>query len=233
MSHAPSLLFTSQQSTTPLSTLSTCTPVRPTTRPSSRPPLTSSSHADYTCADPSNSAFGPLLETTSPAGNEPNNPIEDNSMEIKPLFFHKPSMTSTCDTSETMASPLYLEGREASADRSQFYHSFRENSVSSSCHFRESAGKPAAMFPHKRKSSQDTFFDREGISSGHQTVQGKGETFVRFSCPEETVSVALEQQRDHQLAEAKSEILKQECKVDTVDTCIREFQFNDKLIPNV
>ena len=66
MSHAPSLLFPSQQNTAPFSNLSTCTPVRPTTRPSSRPPLTSSSHADFSCAGPLNSSFGPLPETTSP-----------------------------------------------------------------------------------------------------------------------------------------------------------------------
>ena len=36
-----------------------------------------------------------------------------------------------------------------------------------------SAGKRAAMFSHKRKSSQETLSDREGISSGRQPVQGK------------------------------------------------------------
>ena len=49
-SHAPSLLYPSQMSTTSLSTPSTCTPVRPSTRPSTRPLLTSSSHGDYTFA---------------------------------------------------------------------------------------------------------------------------------------------------------------------------------------
>ena len=34
----------------------------------------------------------------------------------------------------------------------------------------------------------------------------------------------LEGHRDHMLAEAKSEILKQECKVDSLLTCIRKFQ---------
>ena len=34
----------------------------------------------------------------------------------------------------------------------------------------------------------------------------------------------LEGDRDHMLAEAKSEILKQECKVDSLNTCIRELQ---------
>ena len=81
------------------------------------------------------------------------------------------------------------------------------------------------MFSHERKSSQDTFSDRDGISSGHQTVQGKGESFFRFLDPEETVRSALEEQRDKQFAEAKSEILKQECKVDDLtNTCLGEFQ---------
>ena len=66
MSHAPSLLFPFQMSTTSLSTLSICTPIRPTTRPSSRPLLMSSSHGDNTCADSSNVSFGPMPESTSP-----------------------------------------------------------------------------------------------------------------------------------------------------------------------
>ena len=56
----------SQMSTTSLSTLSTCTPVRPSTRPSTRPLLTLSSHGDYTCADSSNVSFGLVPESTSP-----------------------------------------------------------------------------------------------------------------------------------------------------------------------
>ena len=96
--------------------------------------------------------------------------------------------------------------------------------MSSSSHFREGAGKPAAMFSHKRKSSQETLSDRKGISSGHQPVQGKDETLFRFSDPEEASRLVLEEPRDHLLTVAKSEILKQECRVDTLNTCIREFQ---------
>ena len=44
-------------------------------------------------------------------------------------------------------------------------------------------GKPAALFSHKRKSSQETLFDREGISSEHQPVPGNDETLFRFSDP--------------------------------------------------
>ena len=220
------LLYLSQMSTTSPSALSTCTPVRPTTRPSTRPLLTSSSHGDYTCADSSNVSFGPMAETTSPTGYEPKNLIEGNSMEVKLMFFHKPSMTSTNDTSESiatacesdladdqirnmLAAPLYLQEREASADRSRVYHSFRENSVSSSSHFQGNLPQCS----HKRKSSQGTLSDREVNSSGHQPVPRKDETFFRFSDPEEAAKLVLEEQRDHLLVEAKSEILKQECKV--------------------
>ena len=148
-------------------------------------------------------------------------------------------MTSTYDTAESiatpppesdlgggrvrdmLASPRYLQERKASADRPI---TCLENSVSSSSLFRESAGKPAAIFSHTRKSSQETLTDREGISSGHQPVPGKDETLFRFSDLEEAARLVLEEQRDHLLAEAKYEILKQECKVDTLDICIREFQ---------
>ena len=76
----------------------------------------------------------------------------------------------------------------------------------------------------REKSSQETLSDREGISSGHQPVQGKGETFFRFFDLEEAARFVLEEQKDHLLAEAKSEILQQEREVDTLNTCIRELQ---------
>ena len=103
----------------------------------------STSHGDLSCADPSNVSFGPLAETHSPTGYEPKKLTEeDNSILVKPMFFHRPSMTSTSDSAECiatlatesdlddkqilnmLASPLYLQEREASADRSRVYHSF-------------------------------------------------------------------------------------------------------------
>ena len=78
------------------------------------------------------------------------------------------------------------------------------------------------VFTQKKVESRNTFRQRS-ISSGRQPVQGKGETFFRFSGQEEAARTALEGQRDHLLADAKSEILKQECKVDTLNICIREF----------
>ena len=244
MSHAPSLLFLSHLSTTSLSLQSdllpdllpdlhrcylTFTPVRPSSRPSARPSSMSASHGGSPCADPSNVSFGPLTETHSPTGYEPKYLTEEhNFILVKPMFFHGPSMSSTYESAESiatlpaesdwddeqirnmLASPLYLQEREVSADRSRLYHSSRENSVSSSSHFRESAGKLAAMFAHKRKSSEEILSDREGVSSGRQPVQVKDETLFRFSGPEEAARLVLEEQRGHQLAEAKSELSRQE-----------------------
>ena len=132
----------------------------------------------------------------------------DSSILVKPMFFTRPSMTSSYDSAESiatlppeldvdddqirnmLASPLCLQEKEVSADRPRVYYSFRENSVSSSSHFRESARKPAAVFSHTRKSSQETLSDREGVSSGHQPVQGKDETLFRFSDPERSREVS-------------------------------------------
>ena len=126
MSHAP-LLFPSHLSTT---SLSTRTPVRPSTRPSTRPSLMSTSHGDLSGADPSNVSFGPLAETHPPTGYEPKDLTEeDNSGLVKLMFFHRPRVTSTYDSAESiatlppesdlddeqirnaLASPLYLQER--------------------------------------------------------------------------------------------------------------------------
>ena len=58
----------------------------------------------FTCADPSNVSFGPLAETHSPTGYEPKDfTEEDNTVLVKPMFFHRPSMTSTHDSAESIA----------------------------------------------------------------------------------------------------------------------------------
>ena len=66
----------------------------------------------------------------------------------------------------------------------------------------KSVGKLATLFSHTRMSSQDTFSDRDGISSGHQTVQGE----VNLSSRSLIWTKLREQflKRDHQFAEAKA-----------------------------
>ena len=232
MSHASSLMFLYQMSAT---SLSTCTLIRPAARLPSRSLLTSSSHGDYPCADSSNASFGLMPESTSPTGYEPNCLIEDNSedlnemtsMEIKPMFFHKPSLTSAYGSPNSefcWRHPCtYRREKQVLTD-----HEFITLSKKTQCPVHLTSVKVQGNLPccshTKRKSNQDTFSDREGISSGHQTVQGEGETFVRFSEPEKTLTLVLEDQREDLFAAAKCEILKQEWKVDFLNTSTREFQ---------
>ena len=75
---------------------------------------------------------------------------EHEDLRVKPLSFHQSIIASTCDSAESIAtpqasdlddeqlralpaSPLYLQEREASEERSQVYHSERQNLMSSSC----------------------------------------------------------------------------------------------------
>ena len=96
--------------------------------------------------------------------------------------------------------------------------------MSSSSQDPKSTERPVALFSSKNRSNEETFSDREDSSSGHQQVLGKNEPLFRFSHPENSVKSLSECHRDHMLAEAKAEILKQECKVDSLNTCIRELQ---------
>ena len=125
---------------------------------------------------------------------------------------------------DMLASPLYLQEREASADPPRVYHSCRENSVSSSSRFRPSAERPAAVFSHRRQSSQESHSDRDGIPLALRAAQGQNEALSRLSESENDTRLILEEQRDHLLAEAKSEVLKQECRGDFLDCSLRELQ---------
>ena len=80
------------------------------------------------------------------------------------------------------------------------------------------------MFSHKRKSNQESHFDRRNISLAHRAVRGESEALSKLSESENAARLALEEQRDHLLAEAKSEVFRQECRADFLDCCTRELQ---------
>ena len=152
MSHAQSLMFICMT----FSAHSTRTP-NPTS-------LLFPSHGDDHCDDPRHEAtFGQLAQSNLTTVYEPN---DLTGMNNTPIFFHRPSVTSTYDSAESIATPhpgsdlddeanaehagfttLLTGEREASADRPR-----RENSVSSSSRFRASAGMPEAVFSQERKS---------------------------------------------------------------------------------
>ena len=106
-------------------------------------------------------------------------------------------------------------------------HEFFAPSEKTQCQVHPTSEKVQGNLPqcsHTTESRVKKHFPTEGISSGHQTVKGKGETLFSFFDPDEAARLVLEEQRLHLLTEAKPEILKQECKVDVLNTSIREFQ---------
>ena len=58
----------------------------------------------------------------------------------------------------------------------------------------------------------------------HQQVFGSNEHFFRFSNPVNVAKSFLDGGRDHMLAEARSELMKEEYKVESLNTCICELQ---------
>ena len=226
------------------SSLLMSTPIRPSTRPWTGPLQMSSSDEIYDCDDPTNVSFGSLADLHSPTGYEPRDLAEeDNRAQVNPLFFHRPSMTSTYDSAESiatsppesdvddeqtrtmLASPLYLLEREKQVLTD---HEFITPSEETQCQVHLTFEKVQENLPqcsHTKESQvKKHFLTEKAISSGHQAVQGTDETLFRFSDPEDAARSVLEEQRNHLLAEPKFEILKQECKVDTLNTCIRKFQ---------
>ena len=95
-----------------------------------------------------------------------------------------------------LASPLYLQEREASADLPQVYHSIEESLLLSSQSISTSAEKPVALMSQKRKSRQELNNDR--------------------------IRMLLEDQKERFLSEAKSKIVKHECRIELADISIRE-----------
>ena len=123
-----------------------------------------------------------------------------------------------------MASPLFLQERKASAERSQVYHSEREkldvHFISRSDKYRETC----RIFSSQSRLNQATFSDGDDFSLRHQQVFGSNEPFIRFSNPANEATSLLDGNRDHLPAEARSEIMKQEYKVESLNTCIHELQ---------
>ena len=231
-----------------LITPSTGTPSLSSTLSSSHvlnPPL--SEHKP--CGDPRPPLSGALAEHRPFTGYEPRQLAENQDhkhftedKQFNPLSSHQPITASTYDSAESiatpppdsdfddeqlralLASPLYLQEREANAERSQAYHSERDNLMSSASHDSIGTGKLVALFSSKHWLNRETFSDREDFPSRHQQVFGSNEPFLRFSIPANSAKSLPDGNRDHLLAEARSELMKQEKKVESLSTCISELQ---------
>ena len=80
------------------------------------------------------------------------------------------------------------------------------------------------MFSHRRKSSQESRSDRDGMRLAHRAVQGENEALSRLSESDSDTRLILEEQGDQLPSEAKSEVLKQRCRADLLDCSICELQ---------
>ena len=137
--------------------------------------------------------------------------IEDR---VKSLSYNQSFLPSTHDSAESiatppesdfddeqlralLASPLYLQERGASAERSQGYHSERESLMSSSSQDPTTGGtgkpvstrKHVTVFSSQSKLNQYTFSNRDRFSLKHQQFFGSNEPIFRFSDLADLVSV--------------------------------------------
>ena len=109
-----------------------------------------------------------------------------------------------------LASPLYIQEREANAERSQVYGHLTTLFISRS----DQSERPVALFFKQKKTGRIKkrfpmekflFFLR------HQQVFGSNDPFFGFSNLVNFAKSLLDGNRDHMLAEARSELMKQEC----------------------
>ena len=134
--------------------------------------------------------FGRLVKSLPLTGHKPNDLNESNDAEVTPIFFHRPIVTLTYSVEsiatlpldpdidderigKMLASPLYLQEREASADLPQVYHFKNENSVSSSEQISAGTGRAVALSSHKSKASPELHTDRDDRSLALRAVQGE------------------------------------------------------------
>ena len=82
--------------------------------------------------------------------------------------------------------------------------------MSSSSQDSISTGKPVALFSSPNWLNQDTFSDKEDFSVRHQQVFGSNEPSIRFSNPANVAKSLVDGNRDHLLADTRSELMKQE-----------------------
>ena len=81
-----------------------------------------------------------------------------------------------------------------------------------------------SCFQEKTSWIQKRFLIEKIFPQGINRLLGNNELSFRFSNPQTFVKSILEDHRDHMLAEVRSEIMKQECKVVSLNTCTRELQ---------
>ena len=121
-----------------------------------------------------------------------------------------------------LASPRNLPEREASAERSQIYHSEREGLMSNSSQSLNfmATGKPVAWLSHQKRLGQDEFSEREQRAEFFR----RNVSVFRDANPANVAKSLLEGNRHHLLSPGRAELMKQEDKVESLCNCINELQ---------
>ena len=127
-----------------------------------------------------------------------------------------------------LALPRYLLEMEASAERSQVYHSEREGLMSSSSQGLNftGTGELVALFSHQSRLHQDAFSEREQLVD----VLGRNGSIFRNSNQVNVAKSLPDGNRDHLLTQTRSELMKQGQKVNGLTIVL--VSFSNKLMLN-
>ena len=126
-----------------------------------------------------------------------------------------------------LASPLYVQERGANAERLQAYHSERESLMLSSSRDPIVTGKPVAVLSSQSKLNQDTVSDRDQFLSKlvDQPLFGSSvHSVFQFANLANVGKSLLNGNKDHLFIQARSELMKQEHQVGSLNSCIDELQ---------
>ena len=112
-----------------------------------------------------------------------------------------------------------VQKREANAQRTQAYHSRRESLRSSSSRDLEDA-----VFSFHSESGQNTFSKRDRSNESGNRFESCVHSVFRIADPAKVGKSLLDGNKDHLLYQARSELVKQECQVGSLNNCIDELQ---------
>ena len=117
-----------------------------------------------------------------------------------------------------------VQKREANAQRTKACHSRRESVMTSSSRDLEVSGKLDAVFSCLSESNQNTFSERGRSNEPGNRFENSVHSVFGFADPANVGKSLLDGNKDHLLNQARSEIMKQERQVESLSSCISEFQ---------
>ena len=155
-----------------------------------------------------------------------------SSLFLNPSFSeHKPCGDLRPQLSGAWAEPrfLYRIWAQAACWRPVLQALHRRQAAHRSSQDPISTGKLVAWFSSQNRLNRETCSDGEDFPLRHQQVCGSNESFFRFYNPANVARSLLDGNRDHLLAEARSELMKQEHKVESIIT-LAFVNFSSKLM---